>query len=62
MRMGERYDRIRYSQHALDQFVKRPAVVRADVELALNEGTVRKGDNSYSVCPCGDSCFLSERS
>ncbi len=42
--MSRRYDRITYSQHALDQLSKRPLVTKADVELALNEGAIRKGE------------------
>ena len=44
MHMGRRYYRVSYSQHALDQFVKRPVVAEADVELALNEGIISKGE------------------
>lgn len=42
--MSKRYDRITYSEHALKQLAERPLVTKADVELALNEGAIRKGE------------------
>ncbi|MDQ3397365.1 MAG: hypothetical protein M3511_06245 [Deinococcota bacterium] len=42
--MGKRYGRISYSDHAERQFAERPLVAKEDVELALNEGVIRKGE------------------
>lgn len=58
--MGRRYDRVSYSQHAFDQFVKRPVVARADVELSLNEGVISKGEGEGLIAeyPLSDRLAL----